>query len=688
VAIRDSSEPARPDTFQFPPETTFRFYALLATLFGTLTFVWGWLYLTLPSSRHTAMADLSVCLGREIEVARACLRNFNLGQGNFVAACLAVTVLVVLVLHLLHALYIITAQRLRPLETVADPETLPPFRAALDTLIAQAGLAHPPHVLIRARARTDAFTFGNWFRHYLCLDSGLVGEFFINRAAFDAKIRHELAHFRNKDISKADVTTVSWWLFALLVPLVFIYGLLQHSTSTEDVAALSWRFAVIIAAVWLARNAVIRAREFDADARAFAWDGPDGALITTLKAQKGGTESRWRLPGLLRLHPSNSERITALEKPGRMLRTQILLLPAILGLAFGIGEPPGRSALSLVVTPAYLAMAATVAACIFLLPMAGWAGVAIWRDAYCSPRRGRADLASAAFGLAAAAGVIGGFHLSFTATIGPMENLEPALVILILTLFFLWIRAGSYWWLSSNLGRRFAVSLCWTSIAMGSFVLITMWTRISAMNMLHNAAAGVADVNPLATVWLFFLAMTTSPLVLLFFLVLWLFIVAPRWIGLPPRSRSAVLRRRTVHCLNWTLAYAALVLGLRLYVTQLATPEMRDTPEFKIWSFGLYLSVAALLQGGLAFFMVLRRPAATIGEACFCTLLAGILMSIAVLAINRAASGGLSVDLVVNTVCMFANAGAFVALPVSALGAGLRFIIEGFRPMPVSPTTT
>jgi hypothetical protein len=115
---------------------------------------------------------------------------------------------------------------------------------------------------------------------------------------------------------------------------------------------------------------------------------------------------------------------------------------------------------------------------------------------------------------------------------------------------------------------------------------------------------------------------------------------------------------------------------------------MRDTPEFKIWSFGLYLSVAVLLQGGLAFFMALGRPAATIGEACFCTLLAGVLMSIVVLAINRAAGGGLSVELVVNTACMFASAGAFVALPLSALGAGLHFMIEGFRPMPVSPTTT
>lgn len=700
-ATRDGGDPVRSAAFLFPPETTFRFYALLAALFGGLSFVWAWLYLTLPSTRTTMASEVSVCIRaavqgmdaygaeeqkKRLDAAQRCLSDFNVAEGFFVAGCLAATALAVLLLHLLRPFYVIARQRLRPLEAVADPDALPPFRAALDRLVAEAGLARAPIVLVRDRARTDAFTFGHWFRRYLCLDSGLVVEFFTNRPAFEAKIRHELAHFRNRDISKADVTTISWWLFVLTVPLAFLYSFynLQGSPSTRpDTAALAWRFAVIVGAVYLARNAVFRAREFDADLRAHGWDGPGGGLIAALRSRPEPAP-RWRLPGLLRLHPSAGERVAALQQPGSLVQPATLMLPAVIGLAFGVGEPPGKFILTFFTQKwGSPVLGSTITACLFLLPLAGWAGVAIWRDAWGPRRRGLPDLFAAALGLSAALGIIGGFRLSFMAFVGVRESIHPVLPVLILTLFFLWVRAGAYWWLSSPAGRRLAVPACWVGLGSGTFILVALWTKATALYQVHGVFTG-AGANGFDIIRLFITYLVASPSTTLFFLLLFLFLAAPRWMGLAPEERRRVLRRRGRQVLAGAALFTVLILAERLAVRRMVAPEVRETDQFRLWFFFAMVLTGAALQAGLAFWMALRRPVASIGETCFCTLCAGLLMAVAMLALNLAFGGGLDFSFARNTLCQFANTGAMAALPMAALGAGLRFMVSGFRPLSVA----
>jgi hypothetical protein len=96
----------------------------------------------------------------------------------------------------------------------------------------------------------------------------------------------------------------------------------------------------------------------------------------------------------------------------------------------------------------------------------------------------------------------------------------------------------------------------------------------------------------------------------------------------------------------------------------------------------------ALLQGGLAFVLAVRRRAATVAEACFCTIMAGLLMGMTVLMVNVAFGGGLGFQFVVNTLYQFANCGALVALPAAALSSGIRFVIVGFHPLPVTAAAT
>jgi hypothetical protein len=68
------------------------------------------------------------------------------------------------------------------------------------------------------------------------MNSALVSEFFTRRNVFDAKIRHELAHFRNRDINKTGITMVSWWIFAATGLAVVIYCLLQQPNMKADLA--------------------------------------------------------------------------------------------------------------------------------------------------------------------------------------------------------------------------------------------------------------------------------------------------------------------------------------------------------------------------------------------------------------------------------------------------------------------
>jgi hypothetical protein len=542
---------------------------------------------------------------------------------------------------------------------------------------------------------TEAFTFGSWFQNFLCLDTGLVGEFYSDRATFDAKIRHELAHFRNKDINKFGLSTASWWLFLLTTPPVLLYGIQLNPRYLDVLGPQAWRFALVVAAVYLARNAVIRAREFDADARAYTWDGPDGALKATLEKNATKTKHRWWLPGILRLHPLSDERVKALYTPGSLMRAGTLLLPAVIGLAFGIGEPPGRFILSnFTQLRGDTHLGGTITACLFLLPLAGWAGVAIWRDAYGGARRGGTDFLVAGLGLAAAVGMLGGFRVSFMTSVGDVPLPSPVVPILVLTLFFLWVRASAYWWLSSDLGRRRVMTAFWLGMAIGGGVLVAAWDWASSLHALLEGISTMGRFNgqlssvELATMSINATIMSinatiTTPAMLLLFLLLWGFVTLPRWLGLPPVERRHVLRRRARQVLVWVLAFAAILVAGRLYVRLTVEAGLRGSDEFKIWFFYLWLQAAALMQGGLALFLALRRPQATLSEACFCALLAGLLMGVAALGINLAFGGGLGIWFAVTTLCQFANAGGLVAAPVAALSAALRFMTAGFRPLPI-----
>jgi Zn-dependent protease with chaperone function len=115
---------------------------------------------------------------------------------------------------------------------------------------------------------------------------GLITRFHTDRAAFRVVILHKLAHLRNGDVNKAYFTWAIWWA---LVVAVLLPSLLKELRFPDD--NLAGTAFVLTVLVYLTRNAVLRAREFYADARASAWDGRTGALsrvLETLPGARGG----------------------------------------------------------------------------------------------------------------------------------------------------------------------------------------------------------------------------------------------------------------------------------------------------------------------------------------------------------------------------------------------------------------
>jgi hypothetical protein len=409
-------------------------------------------------------------------------------------------------------------------------------------------------------------------------------------------------------------------------------------------------------------------------------------LIATLRTQAAsdsGSQAQ-RLLGFLRWHPTASDRLAALEQPSRLQRTGFLV-PGLIGFAFGIGQPPLAFFFNMLTDGVSANLGRELATYIYIIPISGLAGAAIWRDAFSATERGLLDIRAGLLGLASGLGVNLGFRISFMSVLGPgYDDTFPGLFpsILLLVGFFLWIRAGAFWWLSSIFERRTVVYACWGGLALGTFILATMWLDLTMFHMIFQSVIRSAVPEPelaQASRAIFF-ALPLHPTTFVLATSPYLYLVIPRW-----RDSRLIPRRRAVQVLRWSLVYTTALASLRIIALLIYTPEFRATDNFKLNLFGVYVVVAVLFQASLVTSLTLRRPTALIGEACFWAIISGLLMSVGLIIVNLAFGGHLSVFFVWTVVAYIVNFGAAVAFCVAAFGSGLRYALAGFRPLPVSP---
>ena len=221
-----------------------------------------------------------------------------------------------------------------------DPVDGQALRAAVSELAHEMRLGREPEVLVdAANPSVQAFAFGTAGRPRLGLTGGLVVQQALDPPAFRAVLRHELAHMANRDVPWTYYTVAVWWCFVALalVPVVAVFTV----SDPQYVLRLGWRTALLAGLVLLVRNAVLRARETYADARAAEWgSGEDLHRLLAVEAGRGrGGSSGWHR-GLLWRHPAPEARRGLLTDPDGLFR-------ADLATAFFAGVATGTAFVSL-----------------------------------------------------------------------------------------------------------------------------------------------------------------------------------------------------------------------------------------------------------------------------------------------------------------------------------------------------
>ena len=165
-------------------------------------------------------------------------------------------------------------------------------------------------------ARLSAFAFGLPGRRRVAVTGGAAIAAVKKPAEFNAVVLHELSHIKNRDIDQTYLALAIWRAFvvAALLPLAVV---LIVSRVLGEPQLLIWRIVVLALIVYSLRNAILRSREFDADARARQLD--PGIALDAVFADLPARTGRWAWH-LGWTHPPGQQRAAALRDPAPLYR--------------------------------------------------------------------------------------------------------------------------------------------------------------------------------------------------------------------------------------------------------------------------------------------------------------------------------------------------------------------------------
>ena len=370
---------AHGSVFALPARTSFRFALLIAAVLISTGMVYGAIYAATP--RGAALVTLvRTCQARALAPhphglsayatalgrSRACRAGAERAEGLWVLLGILVLGVLAGVLYWVQPWWY--RMHLAPL--TGDESSALADR--LEQLRERAGTGPVTWLLQPLNFQLSAFAFGRFRRRFVAVSGGAVVAQSRQPAAFDAVVLHELGHIRNRDIDQTYLAVAIWRAFvvAALLPMAW---LLIFSRQLGSPPRLLWRVVVLTLIVYLLRNSILRAREFDADARVAELD-PDtslGAVLAGLPARRG-----WRVWHLGWVHPSGQDRAAALLDPAPLYRCGFWD-----GLAMGVvaatGAEAGQGLVYLLLTASPIG--GLVPAFIFALFSGAALTVAMWR---------------------------------------------------------------------------------------------------------------------------------------------------------------------------------------------------------------------------------------------------------------------------------------------------------------------
>ena len=371
----------RSGAFVLPVSTSFRFALLIAAVAASSFFVYEGIYLTtsrgaalfslIDSCRSLALAQHPhgvVAYASALHQAAVCYAAGRRNEAWWGLLGVSVLIMAAGAIFLAQPWWYRRRRHLTALTGADDADLV----SRLEGVRQRAGTGPVVWLLQPLDVRLAAFAFGRPGRRYIAISGGAAVAAVRDPAAFDAVILHELAHIEHRDIDQTYLALAIWRAFvvAALLPMAVLF---ISSRVLGEPQQLIWRMAVMALIVYSLRNAILRSREFDADARARHLD-PETTLGSVLAGLPARTGRRaWHLGWT---HPSGQERAAALLDPAPLFRFGFWD-----GLAIGLVAALGASAVREIVADLTATVGAwhAVPAIIFAAFAGPALAVAIWR---------------------------------------------------------------------------------------------------------------------------------------------------------------------------------------------------------------------------------------------------------------------------------------------------------------------
>jgi len=738
----------RLNPFVLPSDTDFRFVLLIFAILSASIFIYSSLYFFVPANADSSNAanrayaaveiahpgNSDTAFNAKIEALERYIYPSDRRQALWVIGCVIVELSVAFVIFLSFPRWKIWRSRLEPLNKREEMRDMIEY---LTSLCREMNLSHyPTFVWDPSDLAAKGLAFGRLGQYYIALSAGLVYQFSVDRAAFRAIVLHELSHLRNDDVDKTYFTVSIYWIFviAALVPILlvltyeFVLAASLSFTGSQYLLGINtiWRLVTLSVLVYLTRNAVLRAREIYADARASIVMGQDGALTRVL--QSFPNSKRRTLPPLLRVHPTSAERSLMLTDLSQLFHVKfwdafctgaavMIALPSVVDLLYSLHIGGGASFTSLISQEVSFLGTGLILA----LFLGGFFVQGIWRSALLRVTSGTSQRTIIQLGLGAALGVLLGQALSLHDVIS--SNYAKAflfyfsfdvlwsLFFLISMVFFLqWISTCVSAWLEVANESPSPLLTYWIGVIAASVELavilgVLYWIRYLTLGTLYaltlnSIVAFLSDLlNDVQVAIL-------SPLILLAVIVLWAYPLATwfwrtrkarpigsSWAFLDSSSQQLVLPTHAPLRLGLALR-VGVVGGLAFWVllvllpfeVRLAIPRsIRLTDQFTFMAFYVTLALAMLAQGVIAIIVVKRVQWLNVQHGLFAAFITGFIAAMGLLGGNVLAGGGVNPLFSWIVVGTIINGGALVALLFAGVGTLGRKTPEVERPETIQP---
>jgi len=663
----DGSAGTRGSVFALPARTSFRFALLIAAVAASSFTFYELIYMATPRGRavvsrmrlceapaQAAQAKGLFAYASALHQASVCYSGAERTEAWWGLLGVGVLIAVAGAIFLAQPWWYRRRMHLSDLNGDGAAELM----SRLEGVRQRAGTGPVVWLLQPLNTRLSAFAFGHPRRRFVAVSGGAAVAAVRKPAAFDAVILHELAHVKNRDIDQTYLALAIWRAFvvAALLPVVVT------AIVTGDLAGFGWqrslwRIAVLALIVYSLRNAVLRSREFDADARARELDPETqlGPVLAGLPARTG--RRAWHLGWT---HPQGQARAAALTDPAPLYRCRFWDGLAV-GLVAAIGASAVREIVTLMTTTYGVRL--LVPAVIFGAFAGAALAVAVWRNQLLEA--GTSTIKGWAAGSGLGLGLAAGWIIALPHAFGPLplapDQLNPAavgvlavwtgLAVLVFTPFPVWVGHWADAWqqradvtaprVPARGGMVAAAVAAWVVMAIGLYLLLLSVTGIlggsSAASVWHQLPQSLRDMGFMITAqdgqvggWVVCLVVVAMPFAAA--------VAHRQWRRSAEAHDAAVPHRRPLAtallCLAGCLTAVALTLAVSAATHARIAGPVRWSPDFV--SRLVIFDEQAIVVVAVAFALIAAARARSARHVAICVAVGAAVAAAGVLALSNA----------------------------------------------------